>query len=87
MKVNEICRSYSTLLSAILGNYIVSLGNVCKWLGDQATDLGVEIYPATPASEARLSLCASQQRSNALSFRYYLRMTAVCADLQQLTEV
>jgi len=33
------------------GNYIVSISNVCKWLGEQATELGVEIYPATPASE------------------------------------
>ncbi|HML28860.1 MAG TPA: NAD(P)-binding protein, partial [Hyphomicrobium sp.] len=27
------------------GNYIVSLGALCKWLGDQAAELGVEIYP------------------------------------------
>ena len=27
------------------GNYIVSLGNVCRWLGQQAEALGVEIYP------------------------------------------
>ena len=27
------------------GNYIVSLGSVCKWLGSQAEALGVEIYP------------------------------------------
>ena len=27
------------------GNYIISLGNLCKWLGDQAEALGVEIYP------------------------------------------
>jgi electron-transferring-flavoprotein dehydrogenase len=27
------------------GNYIVSLGNVCRWLGSQAEALGVEIYP------------------------------------------
>ena len=33
------------------GNYIVSLGAVCKWLGEQATDLGVEIYPGFAASE------------------------------------
>jgi electron-transferring-flavoprotein dehydrogenase len=28
------------------GNYIVSLSNLCKWLGQQAESLGVEIYPA-----------------------------------------
>ena len=33
------------------GNYVVSLGNVCRWLGKQAEDLGVEIYPGFAASE------------------------------------
>ena len=33
------------------GNYIVSLGNVCRWLGEQAEALGVEIYPGFAASE------------------------------------
>ena len=33
------------------GNYIVSLGNVVRWLGEQAEALGVEIYPGFPASE------------------------------------
>jgi electron-transferring-flavoprotein dehydrogenase len=33
------------------GNYIVSLGNVCRWLGAQAEALGVEIYPGFPAAE------------------------------------
>ena len=33
------------------GNYIVSLGNVCRWLAQQAEALGVEIYPGFPASE------------------------------------
>ena len=33
------------------GNYIVSLGNVCRWLGEQAENLGVEIYPGFPAAE------------------------------------
>ena len=33
------------------GNYIVSLGNVCRWLGTQAEDLGVEIYPGFAAAE------------------------------------
>ncbi|KAL6067297.1 Electron transfer flavoprotein-ubiquinone oxidoreductase [Balamuthia mandrillaris] len=33
------------------GNYVVSLSNVCKWLETQATELGVEIYPATPARQ------------------------------------
>ena len=33
------------------GMYIVSLGNVCRWLGTQAEALGVEIYPGFPAAE------------------------------------
>lgn len=33
------------------GNYIASLGSVCKWLGEQAAGLGVEIYPGFAASE------------------------------------
>ena len=33
------------------GNYAVSLGNVCRWLGQQAEALGVEIYPGFAASE------------------------------------
>ena len=33
------------------GNYAVSLGNVCRWLGTQAEGLGVEIYPGFACSE------------------------------------
>lgn len=33
------------------GNYVVRLGNVVKWLGEQAEALGVEIYPGCAASE------------------------------------
>ena len=33
------------------GNFIVSLGNVCRWLGKQAEELGVEIYPGFAATE------------------------------------
>jgi len=33
------------------GNYIVSLSNLCKWLGQQAESLGVEIYPGFPAHD------------------------------------
>jgi len=31
------------------GNYIISLGNLCRWLGQQAEALGVEIYPGFAA--------------------------------------
>jgi electron-transferring-flavoprotein dehydrogenase len=33
------------------GNYIVSLGNVCRWLAEKAEGLGVEIYPGFAATE------------------------------------
>ncbi|HWU56657.1 MAG TPA: electron transfer flavoprotein-ubiquinone oxidoreductase [Rhizomicrobium sp.] len=33
------------------GNYIVSLSNLCKWMGQQAESLGVEIYPGFPAHD------------------------------------
>jgi electron-transferring-flavoprotein dehydrogenase len=33
------------------GNYVVSLGNLCRWLGEQAEALGVEIFPGFAASE------------------------------------
>ena len=33
------------------GNYIISLGNLCRWLAEQAEDLGVDIYPGFSASE------------------------------------
>ena len=33
------------------GNYIVSLANVCRWLGIQAESLGVEIYPGFAVAE------------------------------------
>jgi electron-transferring-flavoprotein dehydrogenase len=36
------------------GNYVVSLGNVCRWLGQRAEALGVEIYPGFAASETIL---------------------------------
>jgi electron-transferring-flavoprotein dehydrogenase len=34
------------------GNYIISLGNLCRWLAEKAEALGVEIFPGFTASEA-----------------------------------
>ncbi|MBU4629229.1 electron transfer flavoprotein-ubiquinone oxidoreductase [Pseudomonas sp. BF61] len=34
------------------GNYIISLGNLCRWLAQKAEELGVEIYPGFSAHEA-----------------------------------
>ena len=33
------------------GNYIISLGNLCRWLAEQAEGLGAEIYPGFAAAE------------------------------------
>jgi electron-transferring-flavoprotein dehydrogenase len=33
------------------GNYVVSLGDVCRWLGKEAEEAGVEIYPGFAAAE------------------------------------
>ena len=33
------------------GNYVISLANVCRWLGEQAEALGVEIYPGFAGAE------------------------------------
>ncbi|WP_296948951.1 electron transfer flavoprotein-ubiquinone oxidoreductase [uncultured Massilia sp.] len=33
------------------GNYVISLANVVRWLGQQAENLGVEIFPGFPAAE------------------------------------
>ncbi|AXR06378.1 electron transfer flavoprotein-ubiquinone oxidoreductase [Salinimonas sediminis] len=33
------------------GNYIVSMGNMCRWLAEQAEQLGVEIFPGFPAAQ------------------------------------
>jgi len=36
------------------GNYVVSLGNVCRWLGEQAEGLGVDIFPGFAAAQLLL---------------------------------
>ncbi|UOA13835.1 MULTISPECIES: electron transfer flavoprotein-ubiquinone oxidoreductase [Sulfitobacter] len=33
------------------GNYIVSMGNVCRWMAEQAEELGVEVFPGMACSE------------------------------------
>lgn len=33
------------------GNYIISLGNLCRWLAGQAEGLGVQVFPGFPAAE------------------------------------
>jgi flavin-dependent dehydrogenase len=38
------------------GNYIVRLGKLTAWLGEQAEEAGVEMYPGTAASEVTCSI-------------------------------
>ena len=33
------------------GNYAISLGNLCRWLGEQAEEMGVNVFPGFAASE------------------------------------
>tara|TARA_R110002096_G_scaffold12798_8_gene45683 strand:+ start:597 stop:2240 length:1644 start_codon:yes stop_codon:yes gene_type:complete len=33
------------------GNYVISLGNLCRWLGEQAEAMGVEVFPGFAAAE------------------------------------
>ena len=54
LKANGATRTPDWLLPECFrnhGNYIVSLGNVVRWLGQQAESLGVEIYPGFAAAE------------------------------------
>ena len=44
------------------GNYIVSMGNVCRWLAEQAESLGVEIYPGFTAAEVLFDDAGSVKR-------------------------
>ena len=39
------------------GNYVISLGNLCRWLAEQAENLGVEVFPGFAASEVLYGPC------------------------------
>ncbi|MDG1234974.1 MAG: electron transfer flavoprotein-ubiquinone oxidoreductase [Amylibacter sp.] len=39
------------------GNYIVSMGNVCRWMAEQAEEMGVEIFPGMACSELVYGEC------------------------------
>lgn len=41
------------------GNYVISLGNLCRWLGEYADSLGVEIYPGFVGSEVLFADCGA----------------------------
>lgn len=42
------------------GNYIISLGQLCEWLAEQAEELGVEILPGTAGNE--ILFCEGNKR-------------------------
>jgi len=33
-----------------VGNYIISLSKLARWMGDQASELGVDVFPGTPGA-------------------------------------
>jgi len=39
------------------GNYVVRLGHVVRWLGEQAEQLGVEVYTGIAASQVDNMFC------------------------------
>lgn len=41
------------------GNYVISLGNVCRWLGEKAEELGVELYPGFAGAEVLFNECGA----------------------------
>ena len=57
------------------GNYVVRLGHVVQWLGEQAEELGVEIYPGIAAGEVLIihHFC----NDKILWSRFYIMMMGV----------
>ena len=45
------------------GNYIIRLGHLIQWLGQQAEELGVEVYPGQPPPMGLLIGCVGQTTS------------------------
>ena len=54
------------------GNYVVRLGHVVSWLGEQAEELGVEVYPGFAASEVRFSVTVVTTFPEMLSSSYLI---------------
>lgn len=52
------------------GNYIISLGNLVRWLGEKAESMGVEIYPGYPAAEVIVRFAFPHE------YRYWRTKTA-----------
>jgi len=50
------------------GNYLVRLGNLVRWLGEQAEELGVEIYPGYAAAEVSFFYASTDKDAAMKSF-------------------
>lgn len=59
------------------GNYLVRLGKVIAWLGEQAEAAGVEMYPATAASEVSFLPVRNFSFSSIRSCRFYIMIMEV----------
>ena len=59
------------------GNYVVRLGNVIRWLGEQAEGMGVEVYPGIAASEVQYSPLSLLHNAPHVYYRYYIMMMEV----------
>ena len=63
------------------GNYIVSMGNVCRWLAEQAEGMSVEIYPGFTAAEVlfdEAGTSKASQRARWVSAPMGRKKTATC---------
>lgn len=60
------------------GNYIVRLGNVVRWLGEQAEELGVEVYPGIAASEVRGVKKLMVKIAAILNYLYHVFFSRFC---------
>ena len=56
------------------GNYLVRLGKVTAWLGEQAEAAGVEMYPGTAASEVSFLSSEDFLDPIVLSYRFCIMM-------------
>src|SRR6516165_1526757 len=68
------------------GNYIISLGNLCRWLAEQAEALGVEIYPGFAAAEVLYDEAGPADRPVSARGRAARQRDIVCRRLPRLAD-
>lgn len=69
------------------GNYLVRLGKVTAWMGEQAEAAGVEMYPGTAASEVSYLLQPNRTFSTFGWFRFYFVKMGVSKVWQRMMSV